>query len=93
MVKGLKLILRTPVLASHKTLLKDFTLPNRQTVAFENYLELTEVETASITIPNGKDNLKAKLKYAVNNEINLKKVDKETTTVIMNTKLAVSNRK
>ena len=51
------------------------------------------METASKTIPNGKDNLKAKQKYAVNIEINLKKADKETTTVIMNTKLAVSNRK
>ena len=60
-------------------------------MALENYLEQTKLEIANITFTDVKDNLSVKnqrraLKtLKTNSEINLKKADKGTTTVVMNT--------
>ena len=65
--------------------------PPQPSVALESYLERTKYENASITFSSGRDNLSAKQRQALktlrtNSEVNLKKADKGTTTVIMNTK-------
>ena len=65
--------------------------PPQPSVALESYLERTKFEIASITFSNEKDNLSARQREALktlsaNKEINLKKADKGTTTVIMDTK-------
>ena len=59
-------------------------------MALENYLEQTKLEIANITFTDVKDNLSANQRRALetlktNSEINLKKADKGTTTVIMDT--------
>ena len=59
-------------------------------MALENYLERTKLEIANITFTDEKDNLSANERRALktlknNNEINLKKDDKGTTTVVMDT--------
>ena len=64
--------------------------PPQPSVALENYLEQTKLEIANITFTNVKDNLSANQRQALktlktNGEINLKKADKGTTTVIMDT--------
>ena len=60
-------------------------------MALESYLERTKFEIASITFSNEKDDLSARQREALktlsaNKEINLKKEDKGTTTVIMDTR-------
>ena len=65
--------------------------PPQPSVALESYLERTKYENASITFSSGRDNLSAKQRQALktlrtNSEVNLKKADKGTTTVIKNTK-------
>ena len=65
--------------------------PPQPSVALESYLERTKFEIASITFSNEKDNLSARQRAALktlsaNKEINLKKADKGTTTVIMDTR-------
>ena len=64
--------------------------PPEPSVALEIYLERTKFEIASITFSNKKDNLSTRqreaLKTRANKEISLKKADKGTTTVIMDTR-------
>ena len=65
--------------------------PPQPSVASESYLERTKYEIASITFFLLRDNLSAKQRQALkplrtNSEVNLKKADKGTTTVIMDTK-------
>ena len=60
-------------------------------MALETYLERTKFEIAFITFLNEKDNLSARQREALktlsaNKEIILKKADKGTTTVIMDTR-------
>ena len=64
--------------------------PPQPSVAIENYLELTKLEIANITFTDVKDNLSANQRQALkmfktNREINLKRADKGTTTVVMDT--------
>ena len=64
--------------------------PPQPSVALENNLEQTKLEIANITFTDVKDNLSANQRRALetlktNSEINLKKADKGTTTVIMDT--------
>ena len=64
--------------------------PPQPSVALESHLERTKFEIDSITFSNEKDNLSAQQREALktlsgNKEINLKKADKGTTTVIMDT--------
>ena len=64
--------------------------PPQPSVALENYLEQTKLEIANITFTDVKDNLSAKERQALktlnnNSELNLKKADKGTTTVVMDT--------
>ena len=64
--------------------------PPQQSMALKSYLERTKFEIAFITFSNEKDNLSAQQREALktlsaNKEINLKKADKGTTTVIMDT--------
>ena len=64
--------------------------PPQPSVALKNYLELTKLEIAKITFTDVKDNLTANQRLALktlktNSEINLKKADKGTTTVVMDT--------
>ena len=64
--------------------------PPQPSVALENYLEQTKHEIANITFTDVKDNLPANQRRALrtlktNREINLKKADKGTTTVAMDT--------
>ena len=64
--------------------------PPQPSVALENYLEQTKLEIANITFTDVKDNLSAKERQALKtlknkNELNLKKADKGTTTVVMDT--------
>ena len=59
-------------------------------VALENYLEQTKLETANITFTNVKDNLSANQRLALktlksNSQVNLKKADKGSTNIIMDT--------
>ena len=59
-------------------------------MALENYLELTKLEIANTTFTDVKDNLSANERRALktlktNSEINFKKADKGTTTVVMDT--------
>ena len=64
--------------------------PIQNSVALENYLEATKLELASIVFNPQNDNISANERKAIstlkrNSEINLKKADKGTTTVIMDT--------
>ena len=64
--------------------------PIQNSVALENYLEETKLELASIVFNPQNDNISANERKAIstlkhNSEINLKKADKGTTTVIMDT--------
>ena len=64
--------------------------PPQQSVALENYLERTKLEIASLVFSDTKDNLTAKQRQTLkalnaNSDINLKKADKGTTTVVMDT--------
>ena len=64
--------------------------PPQSSVALENYLEQTKLEIANITFTNVKDNLSANQRLALktlksNSEVNLKKADKGSTTVVMDT--------
>ena len=64
--------------------------PPQPSVAIEDYLELTKFEIANITFTDVKDNLSANQRQALktlrtNSEINLKRADKGTTTVVMDT--------
>ena len=64
--------------------------PIQSSVALEDYLEETKLELASIVFNPQKDNISANERKAIsslkrNSEINLKKADKGTTTVIMDT--------
>ena len=59
-------------------------------MALENYLEQTKLEIANITFTNVKDNLSANQRVALktlksNSEVNLKKANKGSTTVVMDT--------
>ena len=59
-------------------------------MALENYLEETKLETANITFTDVKDNLSANQRQALktfktNSEMNLRKADKGTMTVVMDT--------
>ena len=63
--------------------------PVQQSIALESYLESVKTQLADITINKPKNNLSRKEMAALkelrnNSAINLKKVDKGTTTVIMN---------
>ena len=65
--------------------------PPQPSVALESFLERTKFEIASIIFSNEKDNLSAQQREALktlsaNKEINLKKADKGTTTIIMDTR-------
>ena len=65
--------------------------PPQPSVALESYLEPTKFEIAYITFSNEKGNHSAKQREALetlsaNKEINLKKADKGTTTVIIDTR-------
>ena len=62
----------------------------KNSVALEHYLEETKLELASTVFHAPLDNISANERKAIgslkrNNESNLKKADKGTTTVIMNT--------
>ena len=62
----------------------------QNSVALENYLEETKLELASIVFNPQNDNISANERKAIstlkrNSQINLKKADKGTTTVIMDT--------
>ena len=64
--------------------------PPQQSVALENYLERTKLEIASLVFSDTKNNLTAKQRQTLkalnaNSDINLKKADKGTTTVVMDT--------
>ena len=64
--------------------------PIQNSVALENYLEETKLELASIVFYPQNDNISANERKAIstlkrNSEINLKKADKGTTIVIMDT--------
>ena len=64
--------------------------PPQPSVALENYLEQTKLEIANITFTDVKDNLSANQRRALktlktNGELNLKRADKGTTTVVMDT--------
>ena len=64
--------------------------PPQPALALERYLERTKFEIASITLSSEKDNLSAQQREALrtpsaNKEIKLERVDKGTTTVIMDT--------
>ena len=64
--------------------------PIQNSVALENYLEATKLELASIVFNPQNDNISANERKAIstlkrNSEINLKKADKGTKTVIMDT--------
>ena len=64
--------------------------PVQNSVALEHYLEETKLELASTVFHAPLDNISANERKAIGslkrkNEINLKKADKGTTTVIMNT--------
>ena len=64
--------------------------PVQNSVALENYLEETKLEIASAIFRPQFDNISANQKNAIsalkrNNKINLKKVDKGTTTIILDT--------
>ena len=70
----------------------NWQLPPQPALALESYLERTKIAIASITISNEKGitNLSAQKREAMrtlsaNKEIKLKRVDKDTTTVIMDT--------
>ena len=59
-------------------------------VALENYLQRTKLEIANLVFSDTKDNLTAKQKQTfkalnANSDINLKKADKGTTTVVIDT--------
>ena len=74
-----------------RLLKKSWQPPPQPSVALESYLERTKFEIASITFSNEKDDLSARQREALktlsaNKEINLKKEDKGTTTVIMDTR-------
>lgn len=64
--------------------------PLQPSVALESYLERTKFEIASIVFHNTEDNLTAKQRQALNTlrankRVNLKKADKGSTTVVMDT--------
>jgi len=64
--------------------------PVQNSVALEKYLEETKLELDSVVFRPQNDNISANERKAVfslkhNSEINLKKADKGTTTVIMDT--------
>ena len=64
--------------------------PIQQSVAFESYLEEVKIDHAEIEIKKPKNNLPPAERGALralkhDSEINLKKADKGTTTVVMNT--------
>ena len=64
--------------------------PPQQSVVLEYYLERTKLEIASLVFSDTKDNLTAKQRQTLkalnaNSDINLKKADKGTTIVVMDT--------
>ena len=87
----LKYIFADPKSNPHLFYLRsNWQTPPQPSVALENYLEETKLETANITFTDEKDNLSANQRQALkafktNSEINLRKADKGTMTVVMDT--------
>ena len=64
--------------------------PPQPSVALENYLERTKFEIATTVFSDARDNLSAKQRQTLsalraNKRVNIKRADKGTTTVVMDT--------